>query len=203
MVTTQVRLRDPQHWLFKREVAGGGILTWLACHWLDLIRYISGEEFTRVGAELATLSDEPITVEDTAAVTFRLSGGAVGACTPGISSPPATRATRGRTPTGRSSCAAAMGRSATIAARRTSRCGWRATRRGGRTRRRASTTSPRPPRAATAGWPGGLLPRLPGRRPRRPHSRRADDALRVLELLEAIYEAGRTGRTVEVAHRAV
>ena len=56
MVTTQPRFRDPGHWLFRREVAGGGILMWLGCHWLDLLRYVTGEEITQVSAQLATTS---------------------------------------------------------------------------------------------------------------------------------------------------
>lgn len=78
MVTTQVHLRDPHHWLFQREIAGGGILSWLGCHMLDLLRYMTGEEISSVAAQLATTSGEGITVEDTAAVSMRLSGGAVG-----------------------------------------------------------------------------------------------------------------------------
>ncbi len=76
-VTTQVRLRDPSHWLFRRDVAGGGILSWLGCHWLDLLRYLTGEEVTGVSAMIDTLSGEAIDVEDVASVSMRLSSGAV------------------------------------------------------------------------------------------------------------------------------
>ena len=76
-VTTQVRLRDPKHWLFRREIAGGGILSWLGCHWLDLLRFVSGEEVTRVNATLDTLSGEAIDVEDVASLSMRLTGGAI------------------------------------------------------------------------------------------------------------------------------
>ena len=37
IVTSQVKYRDPDHWLFKEELAGGGILSWLACHQIDLL----------------------------------------------------------------------------------------------------------------------------------------------------------------------
>src|SRR5262249_43229194 len=50
MVTTQVALRDPSHWLFRRDLAGGGIATWLGCHWFDLLRYTSGQEVDQVTA---------------------------------------------------------------------------------------------------------------------------------------------------------
>lgn len=78
MVTTQVGLRDPRHWLFRREIAGGGILSWLGCHWLDLARYLTEQEMLSVSAMMATLSGEAIDVEDVASVSFRLSGGALG-----------------------------------------------------------------------------------------------------------------------------
>jgi predicted dehydrogenase len=78
MVTTQVGMRNPASWLFRREVVGGGVLAWLGCHWLDALRFVTGEEIARVQAELATTSSEAIDVEDTAAVSFRTSGGAVG-----------------------------------------------------------------------------------------------------------------------------
>ena len=42
MVTSQVRYRDPAHWLFQRATAGSGILSWLACHYLDLLCYLLG-----------------------------------------------------------------------------------------------------------------------------------------------------------------
>jgi predicted dehydrogenase len=71
-------MRNPDSWLFRRERAGGGILVWLACHWLDALRFITGQEVVRVQAEIGTLGGEPIDVEDTASVTFRTSGGAIG-----------------------------------------------------------------------------------------------------------------------------
>ncbi len=77
MVTTQVRMRNPGHWLFKRDVAGGGILSWLGCHWLDLLRYLTGQEVERVCAMVGRLSGEAIDVEDVASVSMRLTGGAV------------------------------------------------------------------------------------------------------------------------------
>jgi predicted dehydrogenase len=77
MVTTQVALRDPSHWLFQRDRAGGGIATWLGCHWLDLLRYISGQEVDEVVALTASVGGEAIDVEDVASASLRLSGGAV------------------------------------------------------------------------------------------------------------------------------
>ncbi|MBI4622243.1 MAG: Gfo/Idh/MocA family oxidoreductase [Verrucomicrobia bacterium] len=77
-ITTQVRFRDPGSWLFRRRHAGGGILSWLGCHYLDLLQYISGDEVTTVSASLARRSGEKIDVEDSAALAFRFRSGAVG-----------------------------------------------------------------------------------------------------------------------------
>lgn len=77
MVTTQVSFRDPGHWLFKRDVAGGGIASWLGCHWLDLLRLITGQEVDEVMAMTANVGGEAIDVEDVTSASLRLSGGGI------------------------------------------------------------------------------------------------------------------------------
>ncbi|MBL9199323.1 MAG: Gfo/Idh/MocA family oxidoreductase [Opitutaceae bacterium] len=77
-LATQVRFRDPRSWLFRRGEAGGGILLWLGCHYLDLLQHISGDEIVGVAARLATRSGEAIDVEDTAALALEFRSGAVG-----------------------------------------------------------------------------------------------------------------------------
>ena len=78
MVTSTVQQRNPDHWLFDRAQAGGGILHWLAIHTVDLIRYISGLEYKGVSAHKATLSGTGIDVEDVLAASFRMDNGALG-----------------------------------------------------------------------------------------------------------------------------
>jgi predicted dehydrogenase len=78
LLTTQVRFRDPASWLFKQASAGGGILSWLGCHELDLMRYIAQDEIMSVAAEVATRSGESIDVEDVAILALRFHSGAVG-----------------------------------------------------------------------------------------------------------------------------
>jgi predicted dehydrogenase len=78
MLTTAVRFRNPQHWLFSQAKAGGGILSWLGCHYIDMIRYITGDEIVSVSAEVATRSGEAIDVEDVATVSLRFASGAIG-----------------------------------------------------------------------------------------------------------------------------
>ncbi|MFW6162265.1 MAG: Gfo/Idh/MocA family protein [Planctomycetota bacterium] len=81
MVTTSavMRLGDPQFaWLFDRAKSGGGILIWLACHFLDLVRFILQQEVVAVAAMTARLTEAASTVEDVASVSLELEGGAVG-----------------------------------------------------------------------------------------------------------------------------
>ncbi len=78
MFTTQVQFRNPKHWLFQNDLSGGGILSWLGCHYIDLMRYITGDEIVSVMAETATLSGEDITVEDVATLSLRFRSGALG-----------------------------------------------------------------------------------------------------------------------------
>ena len=78
MITSSVQRRDPSHWLFSKATAGGGILHWLGIHTIDLIRYFSSLEYAHVNAQIATLSNADIDVEDMAAVSFSMSNGAVG-----------------------------------------------------------------------------------------------------------------------------
>jgi predicted dehydrogenase len=74
-ITTSVTVRDPAHYYFSGERSGGGILHWLGCHWLDFMRWATSAEVVEVAAILDTLSGEAIGVEDTAAVSLRYRGG--------------------------------------------------------------------------------------------------------------------------------
>lgn len=78
MVTSQVRYRDPRHWLFSKRFAGSGILSWLACHHIDLLCYLLGERIVEVSAMVASNNPEAVEVEDTAMVTMRFESGVLG-----------------------------------------------------------------------------------------------------------------------------
>ena len=77
-ITTQVRCRDPKHWLFHKQYSAGGVLAWLGCHYIDMMRFVTGDEIVSVAAEVATRSGEDIDVEDIATVSLRFRSGAVG-----------------------------------------------------------------------------------------------------------------------------
>ena len=78
MLTTQVKFRRPGHWLFNKKIAGGGMLSWLGCHYIDMMRYITQDEIVSVSAQVATRSGEDIDVEDVAVLAVELASGAIG-----------------------------------------------------------------------------------------------------------------------------
>jgi predicted dehydrogenase len=78
MVTSQVRYRDPSHWLFRQDTAGGGILSWVGSHYLDALCFLLDDRVTEVAAIAGRQNPEPIEVEDTAALALRFAGGAIG-----------------------------------------------------------------------------------------------------------------------------
>jgi len=77
-LTSSVARRNPDTWYMKRAEAGGGILNWLGCHWLDLMRYITSSEVSKVSAIEANVSGQPIDVEDAAAVSLQFTNGMIG-----------------------------------------------------------------------------------------------------------------------------
>jgi predicted dehydrogenase len=79
MVTSQVKFRNPKHWLFRQEAAGGGILSWLMCHYFDLLRYLLRDEVVEVSAVTGTLNGQDIDVEDTASGALRFRSGVIAA----------------------------------------------------------------------------------------------------------------------------
>jgi len=77
-ITTSVARRGPASLYFDRARSGGGMLNWLACHYLDFMRWTTSAEVAEVAAVTARLSDEPIDVEDVATLALRYSNGMVG-----------------------------------------------------------------------------------------------------------------------------
>jgi predicted dehydrogenase len=78
MITSQVRYRDPSHWLFNPEVAGSGILSWLGVHWLDLLVYLTGQRVRRVTALAGSVNPEEVAVEDAACLALQYEDGTLG-----------------------------------------------------------------------------------------------------------------------------
>jgi predicted dehydrogenase len=76
-VTSDTRRRDPSHYLFDRDVSGGGFFNWLACHYLDLLMYVTGEAIVGVTARTGVFAGEAIDVEDGGVAILDLAGGGI------------------------------------------------------------------------------------------------------------------------------
>jgi len=76
-VTSDVRRRGPKHYLFDREVSGAGFFNWLACHFLDLIRYVTGQAIVGVTARTGVFGATAAEVEDGGIAILDLEGGGV------------------------------------------------------------------------------------------------------------------------------
>ena len=208
MVTSQVALRDPGHWLFKRAAAGGGILSWLGCHWLDALRYVGGREVRAAGAMVGNVGGAAIDVEDVAIAGLRLSGGALASLYAGYLLPFGPPGYEGAT---FDYGMIFRGDAGTVEYRR-SGDEHRVT-----LRHAASGRPGGAPGAAASEEVDRYAPRPvpayggePGLRfietflrgvddGSRENFASAADALRVLEILDAVYLSARTGRTVELA----
>ena len=204
MVTTRVGMRDPGSWLFRREIAGGGILAWLACHWLDALRFVTGQDIVRVQTELATLSDEAIDVEDIAVVAFRTSAGALGSLHCGyllaIGNPGYRAAGHDISFILRGSDGViqyAGGRQESPLVLESLAPRWRAASR----RTYQFTPTPSPGYGGLAGL--DFFRQFLAARSGDATPADAVDALRVLEVLDAMYAAAAAGHAVEVARRAI
>jgi len=80
-IADQARIRDEEvreSWFFRKELGGGGHLLWLGCHFVDMITFVTGRRIERVSCFTSVVGGEPIDVEDSAAVSFELEGGAIG-----------------------------------------------------------------------------------------------------------------------------
>lgn len=69
---------DLAHWRFDPALSGGGILNWLGCHWIDLMRFWTDADVTSVTAIEANVSGVPIEVEDAAFVSLTFANGMIG-----------------------------------------------------------------------------------------------------------------------------
>ena len=76
-ITTSVTVRNPAHYFYSKERSGGGMLHVHGCHWLDFMRWVTSSEVSQVAAIMDTPSGEPIRVEDTAAVSLRYGNGMI------------------------------------------------------------------------------------------------------------------------------
>lgn len=85
-VKDQGRLRSPAFrasWYADKTRAGGGHLTWLGIHWLDLAMFVTGSRVTQVAGFSGNVGGQPINIEDSVAMAMRFDNGAFGTLTSG------------------------------------------------------------------------------------------------------------------------
>ena len=75
--TSDVARRGPDHYLFDPAASGGGFFSWLACHWLDTLLYVTGQPIIGVTARTGVYGATPTKVEDGGAAIFELESGAI------------------------------------------------------------------------------------------------------------------------------
>lgn len=73
--TSDVSRRGPGHYLFDRDQSGRGFFNWLACHWLDLVPFLTGDTITAVTARVGRFGATEVPVEDGGTVILELSRG--------------------------------------------------------------------------------------------------------------------------------
>lgn len=86
LIQDQTRLKSPDYqksWFADRNRAGGGHLTWLGIHWLDLSMYLTSSDIVDTTGFMTNIGGEKINIEDSAVVALRYSNGALGTLTSG------------------------------------------------------------------------------------------------------------------------
>jgi predicted dehydrogenase len=76
--TSDIARRGPDHYLFDPVVSGNaGFFSWLACHWLDTLLYVTGQAIVGVTARTGVYGTTPTKVEDGGAAILELEGGGI------------------------------------------------------------------------------------------------------------------------------
>jgi predicted dehydrogenase len=86
IIADQTRLTSPSYhkqWFAKKSRGGGGHLTWIGIHWLDLAMYVTGSRIEQVAGFTGNVGGQPIDVEDSAAVALKFDDGFFGTLTSG------------------------------------------------------------------------------------------------------------------------
>lgn len=77
-VASAPEYRDADHYLYDVEASRGGVVQWLGVHWLDLLSWLFGtERIASVNASLSSSSPD-VDVEDGATIKLETVSGAVG-----------------------------------------------------------------------------------------------------------------------------
>jgi len=69
--------RNIDHYLFKKDISGGGFFNWLAVHWIDLLLFFLDSEVVSVAAIVDNVASKPMDVEDGGVAVMRFANGAL------------------------------------------------------------------------------------------------------------------------------
>ncbi|HRK36571.1 MAG TPA: Gfo/Idh/MocA family oxidoreductase [Candidatus Hydrogenedentes bacterium] len=86
LIQDQTRLTNPGYqasWMASKARAGGGHLSWLGIHWLDLAMYITGSRIEQVAGFSGNVGGQPLDTEDSVAMTMKFDKGFFGTLTSG------------------------------------------------------------------------------------------------------------------------
>ncbi len=76
-MTSDVRHRGPDHYLFDRALSGSGFFNWLGCHALDLLMYLLPQPIVGVTARCGVFGATPVDVEDGGVAILDLADGSL------------------------------------------------------------------------------------------------------------------------------
>ncbi|MBT3890999.1 MAG: Gfo/Idh/MocA family oxidoreductase [Planctomycetaceae bacterium] len=82
-VTSDINRRGRDHYLFDETVSYAGFFSWLACHHLDLLLYITDQSVKAITARVGVFGDIPATVEDGGTALLDMEHGALATITGG------------------------------------------------------------------------------------------------------------------------
>ncbi|MFM7594430.1 MAG: Gfo/Idh/MocA family protein, partial [Isosphaeraceae bacterium] len=74
-ITSDVARRGPSHYLFDQGISGHGFFNWLACHWIDIVPWLTGQRVTGVMARVGNFGEAAIDVDDGGTVILELENG--------------------------------------------------------------------------------------------------------------------------------
>ena len=86
LIADQTRLKSESYrksWMGQKARAGGGHLSWLGIHWLDLAMFITGANVEQVAGFSGVVGGQPLDVEDSNAAALRFDNGMFGTLTSG------------------------------------------------------------------------------------------------------------------------
>ena len=86
LVTDQTRLKSEDYrksWFCIKARAGGGQLTWVGIHWLDLVLHVTGLKIKQVAGFAGVVGGQPLDIEDSAVLSVRFDNDSFGSMTYG------------------------------------------------------------------------------------------------------------------------